>query len=65
MEQEGDTDAETALAALAEESDIDLEETDAQDTLLAFYGSRQLRTTGEPRLHTCDRAHQWRETLSS
>ena len=22
-------------------------------------------TTGEPRLQTCDRAHQWRETLSS
>ena len=35
-EQGGDTDVETALAALAEESDIDLEETDVQEILLAF-----------------------------
>ena len=30
-EQEGDTDVETALAALAQESDTDLEETDVQE----------------------------------
>ena len=42
-EQEGDSDVETALAALARESDIDLEETDVQDILLAFKESRQLR----------------------
>ena len=34
-EQEGDTDVETALAAPAQESDTDLEETDAQEILLA------------------------------
>ena len=33
-EQEGDSDVETALAALAGESDIDLEETDVQEILL-------------------------------
>ena len=32
-EQEGDTDVETALAALAQESDTDLEETDVQKIL--------------------------------
>ena len=42
-EQEGDTDVETALAALAGESDIDLEETDVQEILLASEESRQLR----------------------
>ena len=35
-EQEGDSDVETALAAMAGESDIDLEETDVQEILLAF-----------------------------
>ena len=35
-EQEGDTDVETALAALAQESDTDLEETDVQEILLAY-----------------------------
>ena len=57
-EQEGDSDVETALAALAGESDIDLEETDVQEILLG-------RTAGEPRLQTRDRARQWRETISS
>ena len=47
-EQEGDTDVENALAALAEESDIDLEETDVQEMLLAYKESRQLR--GEQRV---------------
>ena len=42
-EQEGDSDVETALAALAGESDIDLEETDVQEILLACKESRQLR----------------------
>ena len=40
-EQEGDSDVETA--ALAGESDIDLEETDVQEILLAYEESRQLR----------------------
>ena len=40
-EQEGDTDVENALAALAEESDIDLEETDVQEMLLAYKELRQ------------------------
>ena len=35
-EQEGDSDVETALAALAGESDVDLEETDVQEILLAY-----------------------------
>ena len=35
-EQEGDTDVETALAALAGESDIDLEESNVQEILLAY-----------------------------
>ena len=48
-EQEGDFDFETALAALAGESDIDFEETDVQEILLAHKESRQLRA-GEPRL---------------
>ena len=34
-EQEGDIDVETALAALEQESDTDLEETDVQERLLA------------------------------
>ena len=34
---------ETALAALAQESDTDLEETDVQEILLAYKESRQLR----------------------
>ena len=40
---------ETALAALAEESDIDLEETDVPEILLAYKESRQLR--GEQRVN--------------
>ena len=48
-EQEGDTDVENALAALAEESDIDLEETDVQEIVLAYKESRQLR--GEQRVN--------------
>ena len=40
---------ETALAALAQESDIDLEETDVQEVLLAYKESRQLR--GEQRVN--------------
>ena len=35
-EQQGDTAVETALAALARESDFDLEEADVEETLLAF-----------------------------
>ena len=42
-EQEGDSEVETALAVLAEESDIDLEETHAQEILLAYKESRHLR----------------------
>ena len=42
-EQEGDTNVETALAAVAQESDTDLEETDVQEMLLAYKESRQLR----------------------
>ena len=48
-EQEGDSDVETALAALAGESDINLEETDVQEILLADKESRQLR--GEQRVN--------------
>ena len=48
-EQEGDSEVETALAALARESDIDLEETDVQEILLAYEESRQLR--GEQRVN--------------
>ena len=52
-EQERDSDVETALAALARESDIDLEETDVQEVLLACKVSRQLR--GEQRVNRCHR----------
>ena len=48
-EQEGDSDVETALAALAGESDIGLEEADVQEILLAYKESRQLR--GEQRVN--------------
>ena len=48
-EQEGDIDAETALAALEQESDTDLKETDVQEILLAYKESRQLR--GEQRVN--------------
>ena len=47
-EQEGDSDVETALAALAGESDIDLEETDVQEILLACK-EEILLTYKEPR----------------
>ena len=53
-EQEGDSDVETALAALAGESDIELEETDVQEILLAYKESRQLR--GEQRVNRGYRA---------
>ena len=46
--QEGDTDVETALAALNEDCDTDLEETDAQEILLAYKESRQ---RGEQRVN--------------
>ena len=39
-EQERDSDVETALAALDGESDINLEETDVQEMLLAYKKSR-------------------------
>ena len=48
-EQEGDIDVETAHSALSGESDIDLEETDVQEILLAYKQSRQLR--GEQRVN--------------
>ena len=48
-EQEGDNDVETALAALNEGNDTDLEETDVQEILLAYKESRQLR--GEQRVN--------------
>ena len=48
-EQEGDSDVETALAALDGESDFDLEETDVQEILLAYQEPRQLR--GEQRVN--------------
>ena len=47
---------ETALAALAQDSDTDLEETDVQEILLAYKESRQLRG-GELWLQARDRAH--------
>ena len=65
--QEGDSDVETALAALAGESDIDLEETDVHEMLLAYKESGQLR--GAQRTNRGYRPvtgrTQWRETLSS
>ena len=48
-EHGGDSDVETAREALAKESDIDLEETDVQEILLAYEESRQLR--GEQRVN--------------
>ena len=42
-EQEGDTDVETALPALNEDNDTDLEQTDVQEILLAYRESRQMR----------------------
>ena len=48
-EREGHSDVETALAALSGESDIDLEETDVQEILLASTESRQVR--GEQRVN--------------
>ena len=48
-EQEGDSAVETALAALAGESDVNMEETDVQEILLAYKESRQLR--GEQRVN--------------
>ena len=56
---------ETALAALAEESDIDFgrnrrsrDTTDSQRVTTVAW-----RTPGEPRSQTRDRAPQWRETI--
>ena len=48
-EQEGDRDVETALAALAQESDTDLEETGVQEIPVSYKESRQLR--GEQRVN--------------
>ena len=48
-EQEGDTDVKTALAALNEDNDTELEETNVQEILLAYKESRQLR--GEQRVN--------------
>ena len=56
-EQEGDSSVETALAALAGESDIDLEETDVQEVLFAYKESRQLR--GEQRVNRGHRPVTW------
>ena len=39
---------ETALAALAEESDIDLEETDVQETLVAYDGEQRVNRGYRP-----------------
>ena len=66
-EQEGDTDVETALAALAQESDTDLEETDVQGILAGpqKIATVTVRAKGEPRFQARDTAHHWRETLSS
>ena len=66
-EQEGDSAVETALAALAGESDVNMEETDVQEILLAYKESRTVawRTAGERWLQTRDRAHQWWETIPS
>ena len=65
-EQEVEIDVEVALAALDEESDINLEETRcSKDTVgLQKVSTFAWRTVGEPRLQTCDRAHQWREMNS-
>ena len=51
-EQDGDTDVETALAALNEDNDTDLGETDVQE-ILSCKESRQLR--GEQRVNRCKR----------
>ena len=66
-EQEGYVNVETTLAALEQESDTDLEETDVQETLLAYNESRQLRgrAKGELWLQARVGAYQWRETLSN
>ena len=48
--QQRNTDVETALAALNEDNDTDLEETDVQEILLAYKESRQLR--GEQRVNS-------------
>ena len=48
-EQEGDTDVQTALAALNEDDSTDLEETDGQEILLLYGERRQLR--GEQRVN--------------
>ena len=62
-----DSAVETALAALAGESDVNMEETDVQEILLAYKESRTVawRTAGERWLQTRDRAHQWWETIPS
>ena len=54
IEQEEDIDLETALAALEQEGDTNLEETDVQEMPLACKESRQLR--GEQRVN-CDREY--------
>ena len=54
LEQEEDIKLEIALAALEQEGDTELEETDVQEMPLACKGSRQLR--GEQRVN-CDEEH--------
>ena len=54
IEQEEDIELEIALAALEQEGDTDLEETDVQEMSLACKESRQLR--GEQRVN-CDREY--------
>ena len=54
IEQEEDIELETALAALEQEGDTDLEENDVQEMPLAYKESRQLR--GEQRM-SCDQEY--------
>ena len=54
IKQEEDIDLETALAALELESDTDLEETDVQETPLAYKKTWQLR--GEQRV-SCEQEY--------
>ena len=56
-----------ALAPLAGESDIDLEETDVQEILVGFSRVTTVawRAAGESWLQTRDKAHHWWETIPS
>ena len=65
-EQEGDIDMETALAAVNEGNDTDLEETDVEDTAsLQGATTAAWRTASKPWPQTCDRASQWRKAFQS